>query len=89
MASFTDFPGGRREATQNWRSHGRIELTSVSLDSRDDAIRVTNWIDEAVRSGRPTCCAAVAAKLPIVNPTVLTGTQADMKVNCQNFWSRS
>jgi len=40
------------------------ESTDVGpLIRESDAIRVTNWIDEAVRSA-PTCCAAVAAKLP-------------------------
>ncbi len=50
-----------------------------------DAIRVTHWIEEAVRSGARLLCGGVRHG-SIVEPTVLTGTKADMKVNCQEIF---
>src|SRR5437588_2362662 len=45
-----------------------------------DAIRTVNWIDEAVRSGARILYGG-ARKGLLVEPTVLTGTKPDMKVN--------
>jgi len=62
------------------------ESTDVGpLIRESDAIRVTNWIDEAVRSGAHLLCGG-GRKASIVNPTVLTGTKPDMKVNCQEIF---
>jgi acyl-CoA reductase-like NAD-dependent aldehyde dehydrogenase len=47
-----------------------------------DAVRITNWIDEAVRDGARLLCGG-GRKGPMVEPTVLTGTKPEMKVNCQ------
>ena len=47
-----------------------------------DAVRITNWIDEAVRGGARLLCGG-GRKGPMVEPTVLTGTKPEMKVNCQ------
>ncbi|HWY03194.1 MAG TPA: aldehyde dehydrogenase family protein [Candidatus Acidoferrum sp.] len=50
-----------------------------------DAIRVTQWVDEAVRSGARLVCGGTR-KGSIVEPTVLTGTKPEMKVNCQEIF---
>src|ERR1700676_1291645 len=55
------------------------------LIRESDAIRVTNWIDEAVRAGAPLLCGG-GRKGSIVEPTVLTGTKPEMKVNCQEIF---
>src|ERR1700684_4052186 len=58
------------------------ESTDVGpLIRESDAVRVTNWIDEAVHSGARLLCVG-GRKGPIVNPTVLTSTSPQMKVNC-------
>src|ERR1700678_3728314 len=58
------------------------ESTDVGpLIRESDAIRVTNWIEEAVHSGARLLCGG-GRKGPIVNPTVLTSTSPQMKVNC-------
>src|SRR3984957_19059343 len=55
------------------------------LIRESDAIRVTNWIDEAVRAGARLLCGG-GRKGSIVEPTVLTGTKPEMKVNCQEIF---
>src|SRR6202040_1295852 len=55
------------------------------LIGESDAIRVTNWVEEAVRSGARLLCGG-GRKGSIVDPTVLTGTKPDMKVNCQEIF---
>src|ERR1700691_3490170 len=62
------------------------ESTDVGpLIRESDAVRVTNWIDDAVHSGARLLCGG-GRKGSIVNPTVLTGTKPDMKVNCQEIF---
>ncbi|MFY9793999.1 MAG: aldehyde dehydrogenase family protein [Candidatus Sulfotelmatobacter sp.] len=62
------------------------ESTDVGpLIRESDAVRVTNWVDEAVRSGARLLCGG-GRKGSIVDPTVLTGTKPDMKVNCQEIF---
>ena len=62
------------------------ESTDVGpLIRESDAIRVTNWVEEAVRSGAHLLVGG-GRKASIVNPTVLTSTKADMKVNCQEIF---
>jgi acyl-CoA reductase-like NAD-dependent aldehyde dehydrogenase len=55
------------------------------LIRESDAIRTTSWIDEAVRAGARLLCGGGRNKL-VVEPTVLTGTKPDMKVNCQEVF---
>ena len=55
------------------------------LIRESDAIRVTDWIEEAVRSGARLLCGG-GRHGSIVDPTVLTGTKPDMKVNCQEIF---
>src|ERR1700687_5147239 len=62
------------------------ESTDVGpLIRESDAIRTVTWIDEAVRAGARVLC-GLGRKNLIVEPTVLTGTKPDMKVNCQEIF---
>ena len=51
-----------------------------------DAIRATQWVEEAVRGGARLLCGG-QRKGPLMEPTVLTGTRPDMKVNCQEVFA--
>ncbi len=55
------------------------------LIRESDAIRVTQWIDEAVRAGARLLCGG-RRNGSIVEPTVLTATRPEMKVNCQEVF---
>ena len=55
------------------------------LIRESDAVRVVNWIEEAVRAGARLLCGGDRTR-SIVEPTVLTGTKPDMKVNCQEIF---
>jgi acyl-CoA reductase-like NAD-dependent aldehyde dehydrogenase len=62
------------------------EATDVGPVIREsDAIRTVAWIEEAVRAGARLLCGGGRKNL-VVEPTVLTGTKADMKVNCQEIF---
>ena len=62
------------------------ESTDIGPMIREsDAIRVTSWVEEAVRSGARLLCGG-GRKGSIIEPTVLTGTKPDMKVNCQEVF---
>jgi acyl-CoA reductase-like NAD-dependent aldehyde dehydrogenase len=62
------------------------EATDVGPVIREsDAIRTVTWIEEAVRAGARLLCGGGRKNL-VVEPTVLTGTKADMKVNCQEIF---
>jgi acyl-CoA reductase-like NAD-dependent aldehyde dehydrogenase len=62
------------------------ETTDVGPVIREaDAVRTTAWIEEAVRSGARLLCGGGRKGL-VVEPTVLTGTRPDMKVNCQEVF---
>src|SRR6202050_4839298 len=62
------------------------ESTDVGpLIRESDAIRTVNWIDEAVRTGARRLCGGGRKNL-VVDPTVLTGTKPEMKVNCQEIF---
>src|SRR5271163_3713545 len=62
------------------------ESTDVGPVIREsDAVRVTQWVEEAVRSGARLLCGG-GRHGSIVNPTVLTRTSPDMKVNCQEIF---
>jgi acyl-CoA reductase-like NAD-dependent aldehyde dehydrogenase len=62
------------------------ESTDVGpLIRESDAQRAVEWIQEAVRGGARVLCGG-NRKVSIVEPTVLTGTKPEMKVNCQEVF---
>jgi acyl-CoA reductase-like NAD-dependent aldehyde dehydrogenase len=62
------------------------ESTDVGpLIRESDAIRASDWVQEAVRGGARLLCGG-QRKGPILEPTVLTRTRPDMKVNCQEIF---
>ena len=62
------------------------EATDVGpLIRESDAVRVLEWVDEAVRGGAKLLCGGTR-RGALVAPTVLTGTDAKMRVNgCEVF----
>ncbi|HEX4424195.1 MAG TPA: aldehyde dehydrogenase family protein [Terriglobales bacterium] len=56
------------------------------LIRESDAVRASDWIQEAVRGGARLLCGGVR-KGPMLEPTVLTGTRSEMKVNCQEIFA--
>ncbi len=63
------------------------ETTDVGpLIRESDATRATEWIQEAVRGGARVLCGG-GHKGSLLEPTVLTGTRPDMKVNCQEIFA--
>jgi acyl-CoA reductase-like NAD-dependent aldehyde dehydrogenase len=62
------------------------ESTDVGpLIRESDAVRTVSWIDEAVRAGARLLTGGHRKNL-VVEPTILTGTKPDMKVNCQEVF---
>jgi acyl-CoA reductase-like NAD-dependent aldehyde dehydrogenase len=55
------------------------------LIRESDAIRTAGWIEDAVRGGARVLCGGHRHGM-LVEPTVLTGTNANMKVNCQEVF---
>jgi acyl-CoA reductase-like NAD-dependent aldehyde dehydrogenase len=55
------------------------------LIRESDTARTIAWIEEAVRAGARLLCGGTRRNL-VVEPTVLTGTKPDMKVNCQEVF---
>ncbi|MGA7382940.1 MAG: aldehyde dehydrogenase family protein [Terriglobales bacterium] len=56
------------------------------LIRESDAIRATEWIQEAVGGGARVLIGG-QRKGSMLEPTVLTGTRPDMKVNCQEIFA--
>jgi acyl-CoA reductase-like NAD-dependent aldehyde dehydrogenase len=56
------------------------------LIRESDAVRASDWIQEAVRGGARLLCGG-QRRGPVLEPTVLTGTRPDMKVNCQEIFA--
>ena len=62
------------------------ESTDVPpLIREQDAVRVTQWIDEAVQAGAKVLCGG-KRKGQMVQPTVLTATSPHMRVNCAEIF---
>jgi acyl-CoA reductase-like NAD-dependent aldehyde dehydrogenase len=60
--------------------------TDVSpLIREQDAVRVTQWIDEAVKGGAKLLCGGTRHG-SVVEPAVLTGTKREMQVNCAEIF---
>jgi len=63
------------------------ESTDVGpLIRESDAIRASDWIQEAVRGGARVLCGG-QRKGSVLEPTVLSGTRQDMRVNCQEIFA--
>ena len=56
------------------------------LIRESDAIRASDWVQEAIRGGA-RLLAGGRRKGSVMEPTVLTGTRAEMKVNCQEIFA--
>ena len=56
------------------------------LIRESDAVRASDWIQEAVRTGARLLCGG-QRRGPVLEPTVLTGTRPEMKVNCQEIFA--
>ncbi|MBZ5719746.1 MAG: aldehyde dehydrogenase family protein [Acidobacteriia bacterium] len=56
------------------------------LIRESDAVRATDWVLDAVRSGARLLCGG-QRKGSVMEPTVLTNTRAEMKVNCQEIFA--
>jgi glyceraldehyde-3-phosphate dehydrogenase (NADP+) len=56
------------------------------LIRESDAIRASDWVQEAVQNGATLLCGGKRHG-SILEPTVLTGTRPDMKVNCQEIFA--
>jgi acyl-CoA reductase-like NAD-dependent aldehyde dehydrogenase len=56
------------------------------LIRESDAIRATEWVHEAVQGGATLLCGGKRHG-SMLEPTVLTGTRPDMKVNCQEIFA--
>lgn len=62
------------------------ESTDVPpLLREQDAVRVTEWIEEAVKGGARLLCGGKRAG-SVVEPAVLTGTLSNMRVNCAEIF---
>jgi acyl-CoA reductase-like NAD-dependent aldehyde dehydrogenase len=56
------------------------------LIRESDAIRASDWIQEAIRGGARLLCGGQRTG-PLLEPTVLTNTRPEMKVNCQEVFA--
>ncbi len=56
------------------------------LIRESDAIRASDWVQEAMRGGARLLYGG-QRKGPLLEPTVLTGTRPEMKVNCQEIFA--
>ena len=73
---------------------GRLRVGDPMNESTDlgpliresDAVRASNWVQEAVQGGATLLCGGKRHG-SVLEPTVLTGTRPDMKVNCQEIFA--
>lgn len=56
------------------------------LIRESDAVRATEWVQEAVQDGATLLCGGKRHG-SVMEPTVLTGTRPDMRVNCQEIFA--
>lgn len=63
------------------------ESTDVGpLIRESDAARAADWVQEAVRGGARLLCGG-QRRGSLLEPTVLTGTKPDMRVNCEEIFA--
>jgi len=73
---------------------GKLKMGDPLDDSVDlgpliresDTIRASDWVQEAVRGGARLLCGG-KRNGSLLEPTVLTGTRPEMKVNCQEIFA--
>jgi acyl-CoA reductase-like NAD-dependent aldehyde dehydrogenase len=73
---------------------GRLRVGDPMEESTDlgpliresDAVRASEWVQEAVQDGATLLCGGKRHG-SMLEPTVLTGTRPDMKVNCQEIFA--
>ena len=73
---------------------GKLKMGDPLDDSVDlgpliresDTIRASDWVQEAVRGGARLLCGG-RRNGSLLEPTVLTGTRPEMKVNCQEIFA--
>jgi acyl-CoA reductase-like NAD-dependent aldehyde dehydrogenase len=64
-----------------------LESTDIGPLIREaDAIRASDWVHEAVREGARLLCGGQRSG-SVLEPTVLTRTRPEMKVNCQELFA--
>jgi acyl-CoA reductase-like NAD-dependent aldehyde dehydrogenase len=56
------------------------------LIRESDAVRAADWVQDAVRGGARLLCGG-QRKGQMLEPTVLSGTKSEMKVNCQEVFA--
>src|SRR5246127_745418 len=56
------------------------------LIRESDAVRAADWVQEAVRGGARLLCGGTRHG-SVLEPTVLTGTKPEMRVNCQEIFA--
>jgi len=85
FAKFTDF---LLEGVKKLKTGDPLEESTDlgPLIRESDAVRASDWIQEAVRGGARLLCGG-QRRGPLLEPTVLTGTRPEMKVNCQEIFA--
>ena len=85
FAKFTDF---LLEGVKKLKTGDPLDESSDlgPLIRESDAIRASDWIQEAIRGGARLLCGG-ERRGPVLEPTVLTGTRPEMKVNCQEIFA--
>ncbi len=85
FAKFTDF---LLEGVKKLKTGDPLDESSDlgPLIRESDAVRASDWIQEAVRAGARLLCGG-QRRGPVLEPTVLTGTRPEMKVNCQEIFA--
>jgi len=85
FAKFTDL---LLEGVKKLRTGDPLDESSDlgPLIRESDAIRASDWIQEAIRTGARLLCGG-ERRGSVLEPTVLTGTRPEMKVNCQEIFA--
>jgi acyl-CoA reductase-like NAD-dependent aldehyde dehydrogenase len=85
FAKFTDL---LLEGVKKLRTGDPLDESSDlgPLIRESDAIRASDWIQEAIRTGARLLCGG-ERRGSMLEPTVLTGTRPEMKVNCQEIFA--
>jgi glyceraldehyde-3-phosphate dehydrogenase (NADP+) len=85
---FTTFVDLLVAEVKNLRSGDPLEESTDlgPMIRESDAVRASDWIQEAVRTGARVLIGG-RRKGSLLDPTVLTGTRPEMKVNCQEIFA--